>query len=61
MNRLAPLVRRPDPRSGPARLAAMGAPPPRIEPVPATGLADDLRLFATGWAGGLVFFGTMLA
>ncbi len=25
------------------------------------GLADDLKLFATGWLGGLVFFGTFLA
>ncbi len=22
---------------------------------------DDLRLFATGWVGGLIFFGTLLA
>jgi len=61
MNRLAPLVRRADPRPGPARLAATGAVPDRIEPGTATGLADDVRLFATAWAGGVVFFGTMLA
>jgi hypothetical protein len=63
MNRLAPLVHRADPRPGPARLTAMRAAPfqARIEPDAATRLADDVRLFATGWAGGLVFFGTMLA
>ncbi len=63
MNRLAPLVRRADPRPGPARLAAMGTAPARvmIEPAAATGLADDVRLFATAWAGGVVLFGTMLA
>ena len=27
----------------------------------APALADDLRLFLTAWAGGLVFFGTLLA
>lgn len=26
-----------------------------------TSLADDVKLFATGWLGGLVFFGTFLA
>jgi hypothetical protein len=63
MNRLAPLVCRADPRPGPARLAAVGPPPLRAEFEPEAGasLVDDLRLFATGWAGGLVFFGTMLA
>jgi hypothetical protein len=63
MNRLAPLVRRADPRPGPARLSAMGAFPAGsgIAPDAAASLADDLRLFAAGWAGGLVFFGTMLA
>ena len=61
MNRLAPLVRRAEPRPGPARLAAVGAAPARFEPAVATGLGDDLRLFATAWAGGVVFFGTMLA
>lgn len=25
------------------------------------GAADDLRLFATGWIAGLIFFGTLLA
>lgn len=63
MNRLTPLVQRADPRPGPPRLAAMGAAPAQAAAAVATAsnLADDLRLFATGWAGGLVFFGTMLA
>ena len=29
--------------------------------MPQTGIAEDLRLFLTAWAGGLVFFGTLLA
>lgn len=63
MNRLAPLVRRADPRPGPACLAAMGVAPRElgIEPDAGTSLADDVRLFASVWAGGLIFFGTMLA
>jgi hypothetical protein len=28
---------------------------------PASSLADDLKLFATFWLGGVVFFGTFLA
>lgn len=62
MDRLAPLVRRSDPRPGPARLTAIGAAPVEAAALrPDADLAADLRLFAIGWAGGLVFFGTMLA
>jgi hypothetical protein len=59
MNRLAPLiVRRYQP-----------APVRRAAPLPtlAAEIADaddplaDLKLFATGWLGGLVFFGTLFA
>ena len=36
-----------------------------LEPAAAAGaapaLGEDLRLFLTAWAGGLVFFGTLLA
>lgn len=32
-----------------------------IDEPEASRLMDDLRLFATGWIGGLVFFGTFLA
>ena len=38
--------------------AALG-PVEGAEEAPALG--DDLRLFLTAWAGGLVFFGTLLA
>lgn len=56
MNRLSPLIVR---RVGPFAIAAqpdeclslVAASPP---------LLDDLRLFATGWIGGLIFFGTLL-
>ena len=57
MNRLSPLIVR---RSGP-RAGAL--PLPRPEPFagarPAEWL-EDLKLFATGWIGGLIFFGTLL-
>ena len=57
MNRLSPLIVR---RVG-LRAAAMPLPSSR----PFTGAEppqwlDDLRLFATGWVGGLIFFGTLL-
>ena len=57
MNRLSPLIVR---RSG---LRAATLPLPRREPFagarPAEWL-EDLKLFATGWIGGLIFFGTLL-
>jgi len=58
MNRLSPLIVR---RTGP-----MAAAIPLAERQPLAGDAsaawlDDLRLFATGWAGGLIFFGTLLS
>ena len=43
-------------RSHPIRAALA----PAME-VPAPGLSDDLRLFLTAWAGGLVFFGTFFS
>ena len=57
MNRLSPLIVR---RVGPLRrgAAARRAPSPSPAPTPPRWL-DDLRLFATGWIGGLVFFGTL--
>jgi hypothetical protein len=55
MNRLAPLIVR---RAG--RHASLGA--PRLIEMPtaaqARSMLEDLRLFATGWLGGLIFFGT---
>jgi hypothetical protein len=56
MNRFVPLVARGPARSGPARFAAIdafaGLPQPSNE---------DLRLFLTAFAGGLIFFGTLFA
>jgi hypothetical protein len=58
VNRLSPLiVRRPS-----ARAATLGAYPARpFGGAEADGWVDDLRLFATGWVGGLVFFGTLFS
>ena len=61
MNRLAPLIVR---HYVPAH--ARPAPAPAL-PTLSAEIADsddplaDLKLFATGWLGGLVFFGTFLA
>ena len=57
MNRLSPLIVR---RAGPM---AAAIPLPRHEPLAGTEPApwlEDLKLFATGWIGGLIFFGTLL-
>jgi hypothetical protein len=58
MNRLSPLIVR---RVGPM---ASALPMPAREPFYAAaapgGWLDDLRLFATGWIGGLIFFGTLI-
>lgn len=57
MSRLSPLIVR---RVGPWAAAL-----PREEAEPfagadAAGWLEDLKLFATGWLGGLVFFGTLI-
>lgn len=54
MNRFVPLIDRAPLRSGPARFAAIDV---------QSGLRDlaaseDLRMFLTAFAGGLIFFGT---
>ena len=55
MNRLSPwIVRRERSFAGTTALSA-----PSTSAAVAAGL-EDLRLFLTGWAGGLVFFGTLL-
>ena len=57
MNRLSPLIER---RVGPtAATVPLPAPPSFGGQEPAQ-WADDLRLFVTGWVGGLIFFGTLL-
>lgn len=57
VNRLSPLITR---RAGPRAAAlAVAEAEPFAGADPAAWL-DDLRLFATGWIGGLVFFGTLI-
>ena len=56
MNRLTPLIVR---RSPPAARAIPLEWSVSLEQQ--SQILDDLRLFATGWLGGLVFFGTLLA
>jgi hypothetical protein len=62
MNRLAPLIAR---SPEPLRAWAGRAPsPPRARAsaaAPAALWTEDLKLFATAWLGGLVFFGTLIA
>ena len=57
MNRLSPLVVR---RAGPLAATARFESAP-FEPEGSSDWLDDIRLFFTGWLGGLVFFGTFLA
>jgi hypothetical protein len=59
MNRFAPLIARAPARSGPARFAAIDAFAEFAEFAQASN--EDLRLFLTAFAGGLIFFGTLLA
>ena len=56
MNRMTPLIVR--------RAGARVLPAARNGPFAGTDAAawlKDLRLFATGWVGGLVFFGTLFS
>lgn len=58
MNRLAPLiVRRP---KAPPRPLFLWDDQELAPEEKRPDLIDDIRLFATGWLGGLVFFGTLL-
>jgi hypothetical protein len=63
MNRLSPLIVRRTEAFATPRAAAQAA---RWEQVSALDRAEpakrleDLKLFATGWIGGLIFFGTYL-
>ncbi len=56
MNRLSPLIAR---RTGPWGPALAFDPPASDGAAPAW--LDDLKLFATAWLGGVVFFGTLLS
>jgi hypothetical protein len=58
MNRLSPLITR---RTGPWAAAL-----PNEDHIPFAGTdaaawLEDVKLFATGWIGGLIFFGTLLS
>ena len=58
MNRLAPLITR---RTGPWAVALpIEDASPFVGAEPAAWL-EDLKLFATGWIGGLIFFGTLIS
>ena len=58
MSRLSPLIVR---RVGPRAVAIpIEIALPFASAEPASWL-EDLRLFATGWIGGLIFFGTLLS
>jgi hypothetical protein len=56
MNRLAPLIIRQAGAYAPELLLT-----PDLVERQASSALEDLKLFATGWLGGLVFFGTLLA
>jgi hypothetical protein len=56
MNRLSPLIAR-QVRHPERQYAEWKAP---AFDAPKSSAMDDLQLFLTGWAGGLVFFGTLL-
>ena len=57
MNRMSPLIVR---RVGPMAAAVARPAPQNFGGQAPAQWADDLRLFATGWVGGLIFFGTLL-
>ncbi|MDQ8757882.1 hypothetical protein RCO27_16775 [Sphingosinicella sp. LHD-64] len=56
MNRLSPLIAR---RIDPTATAQVDVAVP-FAGIDAAIWLDDLRLFATAWIGGLIFFGTLL-
>ena len=58
MSRLSPLIVR---RVGPRAAAVpMHAAEPYFGAAEPAKWLEDLKLFATGWIGGLIFFGTLL-
>lgn len=58
MNRLSPLIVR---RTGRAAAARIALPTPPLTPEQTSELNENLKRFASGWLGGLIFFGTYLA
>ena len=63
MSRLAPLITRLSERSAPIRALAVPRPFSGLELLRETAPAwsQDLKLFATVWLGGFVFFATLIA
>jgi hypothetical protein len=59
MNRLAPLIVRASARALPLPPSAWDEEP--LAPDAASELAANLKLFATAWLGGVIFFGTFIA
>lgn len=57
MSRLSPLIVR---RTGPRAIALEAETETPFAGTDAAARLDDLKLFATGWIGGLVFFGTLI-
>ena len=57
VNRLSPLIVR---RTGPWADALLFEEPDPFEGAAPAAWLEDLKLFALGWIGGLVFFGTLL-
>jgi hypothetical protein len=57
VNRLSPLIVR---RTGPLASAIQPDEAAHFAVAMPAAWLDDLRLFATGWVGGLIFFGTLL-
>ncbi len=57
MNRLSPLIVR---RVGPAAAAIPFDEHQIFAGAEPAAWLEDLKLFATGWVGGLIFFGTLL-
>ena len=60
MNRLSPLITR---RTWGQSLFALSEPDlaEAVGKVTVPPWLDDLKLFATGWIGGLIFFGTLIS
>jgi len=56
VNRLSPLIVR---RTGFSAAALPAYAPMPFEGAEPAAWLEDLKLFATGWIGGLVFFGTL--
>ena len=54
---MSPLIVR---RTGPSAVAARLPGPQPVDLTRPARWLDDLRLFATGWVGGLIFFGTLI-